>query len=55
MSLVNILKKKFKIDFFTTPSHSQKFFIFSKLKQFYKYDISETDAYKPQETLMVAQ
>ena len=55
MSLVNILRKKFKLDFFTTPSHSQKFFIFSKLKQFYKYDISETDAYKPQEALMVAQ
>ncbi len=55
MSLINILRKKFKLDFFTTPSHSQKFFIFSKLKQFYKYDISETDAYKPQEALMVAQ
>ena len=51
MSLINILKRKVKIDLFTTPSHSQKFFIFSKFRQFYKYDISETDAYNPQEAL----
>lgn len=51
MSLINILKKKSRIELFTTPSHSQKFFIFSKLRQFYKYDISETDAYNPQEAL----
>lgn len=55
MSLINVLKKKVKTDFFTTPSHSQKFFIFSKFKQFYKYDISETDVYKPQEALISAQ
>ena len=36
---------------FTTPSHSQKFFIFNKFRQFYKYDISETDAHNPQEAL----
>lgn len=55
MSLISILKKKVKVDFFTTPSHSQNFFIFSKLRQFYKYDISETDAYNPQEALNLAQ
>lgn len=55
MSLINILKKKTKIDFFTTPSHSQKLFLFSKFKQFYKYDISETDAYNPQEALSLAE
>jgi len=55
MSLISILKKKNKIDCFTTPSHSQNFFIFSKLRQFYKYDISETDAYNPQEALLLAQ
>jgi arginine/lysine/ornithine decarboxylase len=55
MSLINILKKKLKIKFFTTPSHSQNFCIFSKFKQFYKYDISETDAYKPQKALSLAQ
>ncbi|MDD3436547.1 MAG: hypothetical protein PHC64_05280, partial [Candidatus Gastranaerophilales bacterium] len=51
MSLINLLKKKFKTVFFTTPSHSQKFFLFSKFKQFYKYDISETDACNPQVAL----
>lgn len=55
MSLINILKKKCKVEFFTTPSHAQKFFIFSKLKQFYKYDISETEAYNPQEALRLAE
>ena len=55
MSLINIFKKKSKITFFTTPSHAQNFFIFSKFKQFYKYDISETDVYNPQEALDLAQ
>lgn len=55
MSLINILKKRNKINLFTTPSHSQKFYIFSKFKQFYNYDISETDAYNPQEALVLAE
>ena len=55
MSLINILKKKSNVELFTTPSHSQSFFIFSKLKQFYKYDISENDAYNPQDALILAQ
>lgn len=55
MSLINILKKKIKTDLFTTPSHSQSFFIFSKFKQFYKYDISENEAYNPQAALDSAQ
>ena len=55
MSLINILKKKTKFDFFTTPSHSQKLFIFSKFRQFYKYDISETDALNPQDALILAE
>lgn len=55
MSLINILKNKVKFDLFTTPSHAQKFFIFPKLRQFYKYDISETDVYNPQEALKFAQ
>jgi len=55
MSLVSILKKKTKVSLFTTPSHSQKFFIFCKLRNFYKYDISETDAHNPQEALENAQ
>ena len=40
---------------FTTPSHGQKFFIFSKFRQFYKYDISETEAQDPQKALDEAQ
>lgn len=55
MSLVNLLRKKIKFALFTTPSHSQNFFIFSKFKQFYKYDISELDAYNPQKALEKAQ
>lgn len=55
MSLLKTLKKCPKIDLFTTPSHAQDFFIFPKLRQFYKYDISETDAYNPQEALDLAQ
>lgn len=55
MSLVNALKKKCKVEFFTTPSHAQRFFIFPKFKQFYKYDISETEAYNPQEALRLAE
>ncbi len=55
MSLINILKKNVKETLFTTPSHSQSFCIFPKLKQFYKYDISENEAYNPQIALDLAQ
>jgi len=55
MSLINLFKKKSKISLFTTPSHAQKFFIFSKFRQFYKYDISETDVHNPQKALQEAQ
>lgn len=55
MSLISILKIKSKFSLFTTPSHSQSFFIFSKFKNFYKYDISETDVHNPQEALKKAQ
>ncbi|MBP3924961.1 aminotransferase class I/II-fold pyridoxal phosphate-dependent enzyme [bacterium] len=51
MSLINLLKKKCTRQLFTTPSHSGRFFIVSKFRQFYKYDISETDEYNPQEAL----
>ncbi len=55
MSLINILKKKTEIGLFTTPSHAQHFFIFPKLKHFYKYDISETNVHNPQEALKATQ
>ncbi len=51
MSLIKLLRKRNSKLLFTTPSHSQKFFIFNKFRQFYKYDISETDAHNPQEAL----
>ena len=55
MSLLKTLKTQKKINCFTTPSHSQKFFITSKFRQFYKFDISETDTHNPQEALKKAQ
>lgn len=55
MSLVKILKKTCRKALFTTPSHGQKYFIFNKFRNFYKYDISETDFYNPQEALKEAQ
>lgn len=51
MGLINLFKKKIRTVFFTTPSHSGRFFITSKFRQFYKYDISETDTYNPQDAL----
>lgn len=55
MSLLNLLKKNFFKTLFTTPSHSQKFFLLSKFRQFYKYDISETDTHNPQVALKSAE
>lgn len=55
MSLVNLLRKKTKMSLFTTPSHAQKLFLFPKFRQFYKYDISETDSHNPQDALNQAQ
>ncbi len=55
MSLIKLLKKSNRKLLFTTPSHGQKFFIFSKFRQFYKYDISETEAHDPQKALDEAQ
>ena len=55
MSLLSLLKKKNFITLFTTPSHNQNFFILSKFRQFYKYDISETDAHNPQTALKTAE
>lgn len=43
--MIKTLKKNIRKKLFTTPSHSQKFSIFSKLKNFYKYDISELEVY----------
>ena len=53
--MIKTLKKRTRKKLFTTPSHAQKFCIFSKLKQLYKYDISEVDEYNPQEALKKSQ
>lgn len=55
MSLVNLLRKTCRKALFTTPSHGQKFFIYHKLRNLYKYDISETDFHNPQKALQNAQ
>lgn len=55
MSLVNLFRKKTKMSLFTTPSHAQKLFLFPKLRQFYKFDISETDSHNPEQALAQAQ
>lgn len=55
MSLISLLRKHNHKTLFTTPSHRQHFFIFHKFRQFYKYDISETEAQNPQEALLKAQ
>ncbi len=55
MSLISILKKKTKKNMFTTPSHNGKVCIFHKFYQWYRSDISETDAYNPQEALKEAE
>lgn len=55
MSLINLLRKTTQMNLFTTPSHSQKLFLFPKFRQFYKYDISETESHNPQDALTKAQ
>lgn len=55
MSLISLLRKKSRKLFFTTPSHGGKFYVFSKLRQLYRYDISETDFYNPQKELQLSE
>lgn len=50
-----MLKKKHSKTLFTTPSHGGKFCIFHKFYQWYRSDISEIDALKPQEELLKAE
>lgn len=55
MSLVSLLRKKNNKTLFTTPSHGGVFCIFHKFYQWYKSDISEVDAYNPEEALQFAE
>ena len=55
MSLVSLLRKKNNKTLFTTPSHGGVFCIFHKFYQWYKSDISEVDAYHPEDALRFAE
>lgn len=55
MLFKDLYKKKNTKLLFTTPSHAQRFCIFNKFRQFYKYDISETEAHCPEEVLLESQ
>lgn len=55
MSFRSLFRKKNNKLLFTTPSHSQKFFIVNKFRHFYQCDISETDAHNPEIVLEDAQ
>ena len=55
MSLISIFRKKNNKSLFTTPSHDGKLCIFHKFYQWYRHDISEVDAYNPQEALTLAE
>ena len=55
MSLISILKKKNNKILFTTPSHGGKFCLFHKFYHWYRSDISEVDAYNPEEALARAE
>ena len=55
MSLHSLLRKKCNLSLFTTPSHSQSFFVFNKLRNLYKYDISETNFHAPELALKLAE
>ena len=55
MSLTKLFNKTYRNALFTTPSHSQRFFITSKFEQFYKHDISETDTHEPEDALLDAE
>ena len=50
-----MLKKNTNKSLFTTPSHDGSLFIMHKFYQWYKNDISEVDAYNPQEELKSAE
>ena len=55
MGLLNLLRKNCNKTLFTTPSHSQSLFIYHKLRNLYKLDISETEVHDPQAALLNAE
>ena len=55
MSLIQLLKRKNNKALFTTPSHDRDLFVVHKFLQFYRCDISETDAHDPVSALEKAE
>lgn len=55
MSLIELFKNKKKFTLFTTPTHGQKLFLTHRFSQFYKYDISENEAFDSETALDSAQ
>ena len=55
MGLISTLKQTNNKTLFTTPSHSGRFCLVHKFYQWYRNDISETDAYNPQKALKDAE
>lgn len=55
MSFKKLVRSSFRNVLFTTPSHSQKTFLFSKFRNFYRLDVSETDTHSPEKMLDLAE
>ena len=55
MSIISVLKLKNQKKLFTTPSHGGRVCLLHKFYQWYRNDISEVDAYNPQEALKLAE
>ena len=55
MGLISILRNKNNKLLFTTPSHGGNLCIMHKFYQWYRNDISEVEAYNPQEALKLAE
>ena len=55
MSLVSLLKRKNNKTLFTTPSHGDRICLLHKFYQWYKNDISEVEAFNPEEELRCAE
>ena len=55
MSLVNLLRRNIRKTLFTTPSHDRHYFIYPKLRNLYKLDISETEVHNPVAALKKAE
>lgn len=55
MSIISLLKRKNNKTLFTTPSHDGSKCLYHKFYHWYRSDISEVDAYNPEEALKEAE